>query len=128
LKYPEKPGTRKESKMNTIAKSQRDATDYEKTTLHAIRNALFEQSLEVGSCVSGAKNELAEKGGLLMLELSERIAYDYEIRPSIMRVYKELNSYVDNNASQATQLRRRAEELVLENALQIRDLLNRGVL
>jgi hypothetical protein len=112
----------------TIATSQRDATDYEKTALHGVRTALHTQSLEVGSCVIGAKNELAEKGALLILELSERIAYDYEIRPSIMRVYKELNGYVDHNASQATQLRRRAEELVLENALQIRDLLNRGVL
>jgi hypothetical protein len=112
----------------TIATSQRDATDYEKTALHGVRSALHAQSLEVGSCVIGAKNELAERGALLILELSERIAYDYEIRPSIMRVYKELNGYVDHNASQATQLRRRAEELVLENALQIRDLLNRGVL
>lgn len=114
--------------MTIIATNQRDATDYEKTALHAVRTALMNQSLEVGSCVIGMKNDLAEAGALLMLDLSERIAYDYEIRPSIMRVYKDLNGYVDQNASQATQLRRRAEELVLENALQIRDLLNRGEL
>ena len=113
---------------STIATSQRDATDYEKTALHAVRTALKDQSLEVGSCVIGARNELAEKGALVILELSERIAYDFDIRPSIMRVYKELNSYVDHNAPQATQLRSRAEERVLENALQIRDLLIRGEL
>jgi hypothetical protein len=112
----------------TIATTQRDATEYEKNALHAVRTALKDHSLEVGSCVIGMKNDLAETGALLILELSERIAYDYDIRPSIVRVYKELNGYVDNNASQATQLRRRAEELVLENALQIRDLLNRGEL
>ena len=114
--------------MTTIATSQRDATDYEKTALHSIRTALADKSIEVGSCVIGAKNHLAEAGALLILELSERIAYDYEIRPSIMRVYKELNGYVDHHAPQATQLRRRAEELVLENALQIRQLLNEGKL
>jgi hypothetical protein len=114
--------------MTTIATSQRDATDYEKTALHSVRTALKDQSIEVGSCVIGAKNHLAEAGALLILELSERIAYDFEIRPSIMRVYKELNSYEDHHASQATQLRQRAEALVLENALQIRDLIIRGEL
>jgi len=113
---------------STIATSQRDATDYEKTALHAVRTALKDKSIEVGSCVIGSRNELAEAGALLILELSERIAYDYEIRPSIMRVYKELNSYLDQHASQATQLRQRAEELVLENALSIRSLLNEGKL
>ena len=114
--------------MTTIATSQRDATEYEKIALHAVRTALKDQSIEVGSCVIGSRNHLAETGALLILELSERIAYDFEIRPSIMRVYKELNGYVDHNAPQATQLRRRAEKLVLENALQIRDLIIRGEL
>jgi hypothetical protein len=114
--------------ITAVATSAKDATTYEVSALHGVRTALKDQSLEVGSCVIGMNNELAEKGALLILELSERIAYDYEIRPSIMRVYMNLMSYVDHNASQATQLRRQAEVLVLENALQIRDLLNRGVL
>lgn len=112
----------------TIATSQRDATDYEKTALHAVRTQLLENSLEVGSFVIGAKNELAEKGGLLLLQLAENLGYDFDVRPSIIKVYADLAGYEDVHASQATQLRGRAEVMIFRNALEIRDMLHKGLL
>lgn len=104
------------------------ATAHEEAKIGEVRAELKEHSLEVGSYIAGMKNELADKGGVLVLELAERIAYDYDIRQSVMRVRMELAGYTDHHASEAYQLRQRAEVLVWESALQVRDMLNRGVL
>lgn len=114
----------------TIATSQRDATEYEKNTLHAMRLALKDNSIEVGSWAIGSKNQLAVDGGVVVLQLAEAIGYDYDIRSSVMNVYKDLAEYSSNQQgpSQATQLLRRAEARLLDQAMQIRQMLNQGLL
>jgi hypothetical protein len=110
----------------TIATSMRDATDYERTTLRTMRLALLENSLEVGSWVIGLKNQLAEHGETVAINLADALGCDFDIRPSLMKVYMEVIAHEDYHASQATQLRMRAEVMVLEQAQQIRKLLVTG--